>query len=120
MTDMDAAEQRSARKLAAGLFGAVYADDSLDTTAQESRITQINKLRIAVLTEPADAPPAADLALSELQAMNRAAEVSGLNKAAASLAGVTALLTGLFTGIGFSIGDFARMIRDFAPKVLLS
>jgi hypothetical protein len=69
-----------------------------------------------VLTEPADAPPAADLALSELKAMNRAAEVSGLNKAAASLAGVTVLLTGLFTGIGFSTGDFTRMIRDFAAQ----
>lgn len=109
MTDVD---QAAARKIAATLFGAVYADGSLDSTAQESRITQINGLRIAVLGEPADAAPTADLALSELKAMDRAAEASGLDKAAASLAGVTALLTGLFTGVGFSTGDFARMIRD--------
>ena len=51
--------------------------------------------------------------LLQLEAMDRATEIPSLDKAAKYLAGITVLLTGLFTGIGFSTGDFIRMTRDF-------
>jgi hypothetical protein len=106
------------REIAAGLLGAIFADSSPDMATQKSRVDNVIDLRSKALGQGGTAaqPQAAgdaELALSELQAMNRAAEIPSLNKAAASLAGVTVLLTGLFTGIGFSTGDFIRMIRDF-------
>jgi hypothetical protein len=48
--------------------------------------------------------------------MDRAAEIPSLDNAAKILTGITALVTGLFTGIGFTTGDFIRMIRDFPGK----
>src|SRR5262249_9742695 len=60
----------------------------------------------------------AQTALNDLQGLARGSEIPSLDNAAKALAGVTALLTGLFTGLGFATGDFVRMYRDFAPQGL--
>jgi len=98
------------RGIVAGLFGAIFADSGLDTEAQNSKVQKVNTLRTQALNAADIAN--ADFAFFELQAMNRAAEIPSLNRAAASLAGITVLVTGLFTGIGFTTGDFTRMVRD--------
>ena len=109
--------QKEIKEIAAGLLGAIFADSSLNMETQKSKVKDVGDLRSVALGQGGTAgqPQALgdELALSELEAMNRAAEIPSLNKAAASLAGITVLLTGLFTGIGFSTGDFIRMIRDF-------
>jgi hypothetical protein len=109
--------RQTAKGIAAGLIGSIYADSSLDATTQETKLDGVLKLRSAVLGLNGAAAPAGgtspDLALTELEAMNRAAEIPSLDNAAKILTGITALVTGLFTGIGFTTGDFIRMIRDF-------
>jgi hypothetical protein len=107
-----------------GLLSSIYADTSLSSDAQQGKITQVETLSATALRK--SLPPAqpgaqpvqvdqetAESALSQLAAMNRATEIPSLDTAAKALVGITALLTGLFTGIGFTTGDFVRMIRDF-------
>jgi hypothetical protein len=105
------------KEIAAGLIGSIYADSSLSATDQAAKIEQVSDLRSKVLGLNGAAAPAdgtsPDLALTELEAMDRAAEIPSLDNAAKILTGITALVTGLFTGIGFTTGDFIRMIRDF-------
>lgn len=105
------------KEIAAGLIGSIYADSSLSATDQAAKIEQVVGLRSKVLGLNGAAAPAdgtgPDLALTELEAMDRAAEIPSLDNAAKILTGITALVTGLFTGIGFTTGDFIHMIRDF-------
>lgn len=102
------------REIATGLMGAIFANSTLDGAAQDSKVDKVIQLRSEALNQGGGAtPPDPVLALSELEAMYRATEIPSLDKAAASLAGITVLVTGLFTGIGFTTGDFIRMIRDF-------
>jgi len=112
------------RDITPGLLSSIYADTSLSSDAQQSKITQVETLSSTALGK--STPPAqpggpavqvdeatAQAALSQLEAMDRAEEIPSLDTAAKALVGITALLTGLFTGIGFTTGDFVRMIRDF-------
>lgn len=64
--------------------------------------------------QPPDAadPDAIRDAELQLNAMYRASEVPGLDTAAKALTGVTTALTALFAAVGFSTGDFDRVIRD--------
>jgi hypothetical protein len=106
------------KEIASGLAGAIYADTSLTADAQTAEIDAVDQLRATALGEPAAGGPPpvqadVELAKSKLEARGRAAEIPSLDNAAKILTGVTALVTGLFTGIGFSSGDFVRMIRDF-------
>lgn len=107
------------KKTTAGLIAAAYADSSLDAAAEAAGITLIDKLRALALDQPATQDPDSGLAALELEAMGRANEISSLNKAAAALAGITTVVTGLFAGIGFSSGDLDRMIRDHFSQGLL-
>jgi hypothetical protein len=100
-----------ANSLAEGLFGATFAS-TMSWTDQEAKIEDINGYRTAALGTAAGANDAGEVALLKLKAMSRAAEIPGLDASAKALVGVTVLITGLFTGIGFSTGDFVRMIRD--------
>jgi hypothetical protein len=79
---------------------------------QKAKIEDINGYRTAADGTADAANDAKEVALLKLKAMNRAAEIPGLDASAKALVGVTVLITGLFTGIGFSTGDFVRMIRD--------
>jgi hypothetical protein len=90
------------------LLGATFAATS-DTSAQE-KADHILGLRSVALSRDTRK---AERSLLQLEAMDRATEIPSLDKAAKYLAGITVLLTGLFTGIGFSTGDFIRMTRDF-------
>jgi hypothetical protein len=103
-----------AKDIAAGLIGSIYVDSSLSADDQKTKIDAVIDLRSKALgpSAPADGTNP-ELALTELKAMNRAAEIPSLDNAAKILTGITALVTGLFTGIGFTTGDFIRMIRDF-------
>ncbi len=94
------------------LLGEIFADtsDTSDTSAQESKVKNVLDLRSDALGEDGGK---AECSLLRLEAMDRATEIPSLDKAAKYLAGITVLLTGLFTGIGFSTGDFIRMTRDF-------
>lgn len=111
-------KRKNAEGIASGLIGSIYADSSLDATTQKSKVDQVVTLRSIALssTETADTADATSptlspaLALNELDGMNRAVEIQSLDKAATALAGITALVAGLFTGIGFTTGDFVHMI----------
>jgi hypothetical protein len=106
--DPDKSKNKKVKESVTGLLGFIFSDTS-DTMAQD-KADKVLKLRSSALgKDGADA----EASLLQLEAMDRATEIPSLNKAAASLAGITVLLTGLFTGIGFSTGDFIRMIRDF-------
>lgn len=108
-------QQDEIKEIAAGLDGAIFSNSALDTATQTADVATVDQLRSTALGQ-GDPPPnddARELALSKLQAMARAAEIPSLDTAAKALTGVTALLTGLFVGIGFQTGDFVRMIRDF-------
>ncbi len=50
--------------------------------------------------------------LAQLQGMARSSEVAKLDRAATVLAGITTVVTGLFTAFGFGSGDYQRMFRD--------
>lgn len=113
-----------AKEIASGLIGSIYADSSLDAATKQSEIDKVIRLRSIVLGLDQTAAPAQagaapadsttpELALTELEALARAAEIPSLDNAAKILTGVTALVTGLFVGIGFTTGDFVHMIRDF-------
>ncbi len=109
------------QKVSDGLLGAVLADSSIDAATQTAKIDEIVELRSTANGQPSAAgqvptDAARETAWSELQAMDRAPEIPRLDNAAKILAGVTALITGLFVGIGFTTGDFVRMIRDFWPQ----
>ncbi len=105
------------KEIAAGLIGSIYADSSLDAATQKTKIDEVVGLRSSALGLNAAAAPAdgssPELAFTELEAMDRAAEIPSLDNAAKILTGITALVTGLFTGIGFTTGDFIHMIRDY-------
>jgi hypothetical protein len=113
-------QAHEAKEIAAGLIGSIYADSSLDATTQQTKVDKVAGLRSTVLGLPGAAPSAGgtspELAFTELAAMDRAAEIPSLDNAAKILTGITALVTGLFTGIGFTTGDFIRMIRDFPAQ----
>jgi hypothetical protein len=117
-----------------GLLGAIFTDSSLDAAGKQSRIDEVLGLRSTAIGEaevpltqapeatkapPAPGKEAQDLAWAQLEAMDRAAEIPNLDNAAKALAGVTTLLTGLFTGVGFTNGDFERMFRDFRLQSIL-
>jgi len=112
-------EKGEANDITAGLIGSIYADSSLNAQDQLTKIGAVTNLLSSALGVAAAPPqagaasPSPKLALTELKAMNRAAEIPSLDNAAKILTGITALITGLFTGIGFTTGDFVRMIRDF-------
>ena len=114
---IDGNDKKEAKKIVAGLIGSIYADSSLDEAIQKSKIEDVLTKYSSALGPGAPAAPAdkndPQLAWEELQAMDRAAEIPSLDNAARILTGVTALVTGLFVGIGFTTGDFVRMIRDF-------
>lgn len=103
------------KETAAGIDGAIFANSALDMNSQTAKVAAVDQLRSTALGqgEPPPGDDARELALSKLQAMARAAEIPSLDAAAKALTGITALLTGLFVGIGFQTGDFVRMIRDF-------
>jgi hypothetical protein len=92
------------------LLGEIFVDASSDASAQESKVKNVLDLRSDALGEDEGK---AKCSLLQLEAMDRATEIPSLDKAAKYLASITVLLTGLFTGIGFSTGDFIRMTRDF-------
>jgi hypothetical protein len=110
-------DKDEAKEIASGLIGSIYADSSLDETTQKNKIQDVLAKYSSALGPDGPAAPAdandPQLAWEELQAMDRAAEIPSLDNAAKILTGVTALVTGLFVGIGFTTGDFIRMIRDF-------
>jgi hypothetical protein len=106
--DQDKKKKKKVKESVTVLLGTIFADTS-GTTAQD-RVNNVLKLRSNALGQDR---AEAECSLLQLEAMDRATEIPSLNRAAASLAGITVLLTGLFTGIGFSTGDFIRMIRDF-------
>lgn len=107
------------KKTAASLIAAAYVDSAPSADGQVAGTAQIDKLRAIALSQTPNQDPDVDLAASELESMGRAGEISSLNKAAVSLAGITALVTALFTGIGFSTGDLERMIRDHVSQGLI-
>ena len=104
--DQDKKEKR-VKESVAGLLGAIFADTS-DASAQD-KAEKVLELGSNALQDTDEAK----CSLLQLEAMDRATEIPSLDKAAKYLAGITVLLTGLFTGIGFSTGDFIRMTRDF-------
>jgi len=105
--DQDKKKNKKVKESVAGLLGATYAVTS-DTSAQE-KVDHILELGSNALQDTEDAK----CSLLQLEAMDRATEIPSLDKAAKYLAGITVLVTGLFTGVGFSTGDFIRMTRDF-------
>jgi hypothetical protein len=113
-------EKAEAKVIVGGLIGSIYADSSLDEATQKSKIDDVLAKYSSALGPGGPASPADEndpqLAWEELQAMDRAAEIPSLDNAAKILTGVTALVTGLFVGIGFTTGDFVHMIRDFQWK----
>jgi len=123
-----ARNKKEANEATSGLLGAIFTDSSLDAAGKQAKIDQVLGLRSTAIGEakvpitqaqveksapPAPGKEAQKLAWAQLEALDRAAEVPNLDSAAKALAGITALLTGLFTGIGFTNGDFVRMFRDF-------
>jgi hypothetical protein len=108
-TRQDRKKKKKVNESVTGLLGAIFADTS-DTSANDAKAANVLKLQSDALGQDQGE---AERSLLQLEAMDRATEIPSLNKAAASLAGITVLLTGLFTGIGFSTGDFIRMTRDF-------
>jgi len=110
--DQEKKKEKKVKESVTGLLGAIFADTSSDAAAQDTKAKGVLGLRSAALGQ-GKAEADAESSVLQLEAMDRATEIPSLNKAAASLAAITVLLTGLFTGIGFSTGDFIRMIRDF-------
>jgi hypothetical protein len=106
--DQDKKKKKKVKESVTGLLGAIFSNTS-DKTAQD-KANKVLDLRSKALGQDSRE---VECSLLQLEAMDRATEIPSLNKAAASLAGITVLLTGLFTGIGFSTGDFIRMVRDF-------
>jgi hypothetical protein len=109
-----------ATSLKAGLAASGKYDDPTKALAQhyDQLVTQAKPGLTAAQTagdEADKAPDASDAraAIAELQGDVRAQEIPGLDKAAQILTGIVALITGLFTGLGFVTGDFVRMFRDF-------
>jgi hypothetical protein len=101
-------KEKKIKESVAGLLGAIFADNS-DASVQDSKADNVLKLGSNALQDTEEAK----CSLLQLEAMDRATEIHSLDKAAKYLAGITVLVTGLFTGIGFSTGDFIRMTRDF-------
>lgn len=108
----EACEQWQFKRMVASVLGSIYADSTITTEAD--REAKVNYVMGLVETARSDSvsPGEPENARLEVRALYRASEVPGLDSAAKALTGVTAALTALFTGIGFSTGDFARMIRD--------
>src|SRR5579862_4090835 len=103
-------------ELVAGLLGAIDVGGAADAADQRQNVLSLGDKALGKHADGQPAPSDDDQtgALLQLQALARAAEIPSLDNAAKALTGVTALLTGLFTGIGFTTGDFVRMIRDSA------
>ena len=101
-------------EVAAGLLGAIVVENAANA-ADKSK--HVEDLRDTVLGQAPDAggvltQDQQTAAWLELQALERGAEIPSLDNAAKALVGLTAVITALFTGIGFATGDFIRMIRD--------
>ena len=115
-TPLNDSQKKQCTKVTAGLIGSIYADSSLPADNQKSKIEDIVDLRSKALGQSGTASAdqtTPELAMEELEAMRRAEEIPSLDNAAKILTGITVLVTGLFTGIGFTTGDFVHMIRDF-------
>jgi hypothetical protein len=101
--------------VAAGLLGAIAAANAANAADQSTHVQQLRDTVLGLPPAGGGAAPTPDQqtgAWLELQALERGAEIPSLDNAAKALVGLTASITGLFTGIGFATGDFIRMIRD--------
>ena len=109
-----------ADELATSLKSALLASNA-DATTNQAQVKLFDDLVTTAKVNALDAKDdeegasavKARAAIQQLQACVRSQEIPSLDAAAKILAGVTALITGLFTGLGFATGDFVRMYRDY-------
>ena len=121
-------EQSKREKIAAALFGEVFANTSLSGADQTAQLQQIRDILGQAYPPGSAADPAAPAATAdpgaaaadpsgrtaqiELDAMGRAAQIPAWDTAAKALVGIFAVAATAYTAVGLTDGDLLHFVRN--------